>query len=201
MDDDKTMKTQAEAGADETQAEPVVVRPLADGADETEDVKPKETPADAGKEQPVADADSDETADSKDGDETEEERSFKKAVAEQAREDERPHSSNFTLRKIIGGDILTNQMIRNNIWLIVLIVGIMVVYITNRYKVQKDLLEIDKLKQELEDAKYRALSSSSNLTERCRESHVLETLKQGPDSDLRQSDRPPFIIEVPENEK
>lgn len=131
--------------------------------------------------------------------ESETERHIKKAIAEQAREDERPQSSNFTLRKILGGDILTAQMLRNNIWLIVLVVFFAVIYITNRYQVQKDLIELDRLKAELDDAKYRALSSSSNLTEKSRESHVLETLSQGPDSSLKMSDRPPYIIEVPDN--
>lgn len=130
--------------------------------------------------------------------ESQEEIHLREAIHEQAREDERPQSSNFTLRKILGGDILTAQMLRNNIWLMILIVVFVVVYITNRYKVQKDLLEIDRLNTQLEDAKYRALSSSSNLTEKSRESHVIETLKNGPDSTLKQSDRPPYIIEVPE---
>lgn len=130
--------------------------------------------------------------------EAESDRHLKEAIAEQAREDERPHSTSFTLGKILGGDILTAQTIRNNIWLIVLIVGFVVLYITNRYKVQRDLLEIDKLNTQLEDAKYRALSSSSNLTEKSRESHVIESLQNSPDSSLHQSDRPPYIIEVPE---
>lgn len=130
--------------------------------------------------------------------ETESDKKLRKAIADQAREDERPHSSNFTLAKILGGDILTAQTLRNNIGLMLLIVGFIVVYITNRYKVQKDLLEIDKLNTELEDAKYKALSISSTLTEKSRESHVLESLKNGPDSALRQSDRPPYIIEVPD---
>lgn len=121
---------------------------------------------------------------------------FKEAIAEQAREDERPHSSNFTLGKILGGDILTAEMLRNNIWLMILVVAFIVVYITNRYKVQKDLLEIDKLNTELEDAKYRALSSSSDLTEKSRESHVMDVLKNGADSSLKHSDRPPYIINV-----
>ena len=112
--------------------------------------------------------------------ETESDKKLRKAIADQAREDERPHSSNFTLAKILGGDILTAQTLRNNIGLMLLIVGFIVVYITNRYKVQKDLLEIDKLNTELEDAKYKALSISSTLTEKSRESHVLESLKNGP---------------------
>lgn len=123
---------------------------------------------------------------------------LKAAIAEQAREDEQPQSSNFTLRKIIGGDILSAHILRNNIWLIIVIVGFIIVYISNRYSVQKYLLEIDKLNTELEDAKYRALSSSSQLTEKSRESHILELLKNRKDSVLKMSDRPPYIINVPE---
>ena len=123
---------------------------------------------------------------------------LKAAIAEQAREDEQPQSSNFTLRKILGGDILSAHILRNNIWLIIVIVGFIIVYISNRYSVQKFLLEIDKLNTELEDAKYRALSSSSQLTEKSRESHILELLKNRKDSVLKMSDRPPYIINVPE---
>ena len=123
---------------------------------------------------------------------------LKAAIAEQAREDEQPQSSNFTLRKILGGDILSAHILRNNIWLIIVIVGFIIVYISNRYSVQKYLLEIDKLNTELEDAKYRALSSSRQLTEKSRESHILELLKNRKDSVLKMSDRPPYIINVPE---
>ena len=57
---------------------------------------------------------------------------------------------------------------------------------------------IDKLESDLKDAKYKALSSSSTLTAKSRESHVLEVLKQNKDSLLHQADQPPYIIEVPE---
>ena len=123
---------------------------------------------------------------------------IKAAIEEQAREDEQPQSSNFTLRKILGGDILSTRLLRNNIWLIITIVFFTIVYISNRYSVQKYLIDIDKLQKELEDAKYRALSSSSQLTEKTRESHILEILKTRKDSVLKMSDRPPYIIDVPE---
>ena len=123
---------------------------------------------------------------------------IKAAIEEQAREDEQPQSSNFTLRKILGGDILSARLLRNNIWLIITIVFFTIVYISNRYSVQKYLIDIDKLRNELDDAKYRALSSSSQLTEKTRESHILEILKTRKDSVLKMSDRPPYIIDVPE---
>lgn len=127
----------------------------------------------------------------------EEEQILKNAIEDQAREDERPLASNFTLKKILGGDIFSAHFLRNNIGLIVLIVFFIIIYISNRYSVQKDLIEIDRLQKELSDAKYRSLSSSSQLTERSRESHVLEILKTNKDSVLKISSRPPFIINVP----
>ena len=123
---------------------------------------------------------------------------FKEVLNEQAREDEEPMSNNFTLRKILGGDILSAKMMRSQIWLIIIIVLFVIVYISNRYSVQKNLLEIDNLNKELQDVKYKALSSSSQLTEKSRESHVLELLKQNNDSTLKMPEQPPYIIEVKE---
>lgn len=125
---------------------------------------------------------------------------LKAAIKEQAREDESNLSNNISLRKIIGGDFLTAKMIRSQIWLVVLVVFITIIYIANRYSCQQDLIEIDKLSTELKDAKYKALSSSSQLTERCRESHVLEILKNNKDSVLHIANQPPYIIDVPDNE-
>ena len=134
----------------------------------------------------------------KEKEEKEEVEKIKAAIEEQAREDEQPQSSSFTLRKILGGDILSARLLRNNIWLIITIVFFTIVYISNRYSVQKYLIDIDKLRNELDDAKYRALSSSSQLTEKTRESHILEILKTRKDSVLKMSDRPPYIIDLPE---
>ena len=130
--------------------------------------------------------------------EANEEMTLKAVLKNKAREDEEPLSANFTLYKILGGDILTARLIRSQIWLIMLVVFFVIVYISNRYSVQQQLLEIDVLNKELKDAKYKALSSSSELTERCRESRVLEMLRQNKDSRLKMPSQPPYIINVPE---
>lgn len=104
----------------------------------------------------------------------------------------------LTLRKILGGDFLSAELVRHNIGLLVLIVFFMVVYVAFRYQCQQDLILIDKKKTELKDAKYKALSSSSMLTERCRESQVLKKLRQNDDTLLHISDQPPYIINIPE---
>lgn len=126
------------------------------------------------------------------------EESFKEVIAQQAIEGEAPQSSNFTLRKILGGDILTARVIRRQIWLVILIVFFVIIYISNRYSIQKDLIEIDQLQKELQDAKYKALSSSSQITEKSRESNVLDMLKNNKDSILHIATQPPYIINVPE---
>ena len=104
----------------------------------------------------------------------------------------------LNLRTILGGDFLTADMVRRQIWLIVLMVLFTIIYVASRYQCQQDLIAIDKLEKELLHAKYKALSSSSTLTEKCRESHVLEALKQNRDTLLHISDQPPYIINVPE---
>ncbi len=124
--------------------------------------------------------------------------SLQEAIKEQAREDEQPQSANFTLRKILGGDWLTADFLRRQIGVILLIVGFTIVYISNRYSCQKDMLEIDRLNAELTDAKYKALSSSSELTEKCRESNVLDLLRNNKDSVLKIANQPPYIINIPQ---
>ncbi len=119
-------------------------------------------------------------------------------IKEQATEDESPLSANFTLRKILGGDILNTSTIRHQIWLFLLIAFILLIYISNRYSCQQNLIEIDKLKRELQDARYKALSTSSQITEKSRESNVLNMLKDNKDSVLHIANQPPFIINVPE---
>ena len=124
--------------------------------------------------------------------------SLKEVIAKQAIEEEASGSSSFTLRKILGGDILTAQIVRRQIWLVILIVFFVIIYISNRYNIQNDIIELDKLQKELQDTKYKALSTSSQITEKSRESNVLDMLKNNKDSVLHIATQPPYIINVPE---
>jgi len=119
-------------------------------------------------------------------------------IKDQVKEEDPKLTSNVTLRSILGGDFLTADMVRRQIWLMVIVVLFCVVYVAIRYQCQQDLIAIDKLEKELLDAKYKALTSSSTLTEKCRESHVLEALKHNKDSLLQTAAQPPYIINVPE---
>lgn len=126
-----------------------------------------------------------------------EELTLKEVIEETATEDESPQSIKFSLRKILGGDILNAAIIRRQVWLILLIAFFMVIYVSNRYSCQQDIIEIDKLHQQLTEAKYKALSSQSELTEVSRESNVLDMLKNNKDSVLKIASQPPYFIEIP----
>ena len=112
-------------------------------------------------------------------------------------EDDVPISS-LTLKTILGGDILTSTIISRQAGVILLGVVFVIIYVAFRYQCQRDIITINKMETTLKDAKYKALSSSSTLTERCRERHVFEQLRDNKDSLLKASDQPPYIINVPE---
>lgn len=113
-------------------------------------------------------------------------------------EDDSAPTATLTLRKILGGDILSGELMRRQVWLFLLIALFITVYVAFRYQCQQDMIDIAKLELRLTDAKYKALSSSSNLTERCRESHVLDMLRAHQDSLIHTSTQPPYKIYIPE---
>ena len=121
-----------------------------------------------------------------------------KRIKESTSEDDETPVGALTLKQILGGDYLF-AMVRNHVILILFVVFFFVFYIGVRYQCEQDVLEINQLEKDLVDAKYRALSSSSNLTELCRQSNVLRVLHENQDTLLHLSDQPPYIIEVPED--
>jgi len=118
-------------------------------------------------------------------------------MKESASEDDDAPVGTLTLKQIVGGDYLF-AMVRHHVALIMLVVLMLVIYVGVRYQCEQDVLEINQLEKDLVDAKYKAMSSSSNLTELCRQSNVLKVLRESQDTLLQLSDQPPFIIEIPE---
>lgn len=55
--------------------------------------------------------------------------SLKEVIKQNATEEESPLSKNFTLNKILGGDILTSSTIRRQIWVFLLIAFFTLIYI------------------------------------------------------------------------
>ncbi|WP_052342181.1 FtsL-like putative cell division protein [Xylanibacter brevis] len=138
-----------------------------------------------------------ETSTEETSDENEKTSSAYEQLKESTTEDDDDMTGTLTLRQILGGDHLL-VFVRHHVWLILLIMLLTTVYVGFRYQCQKDVIEISDLEKVLTDAKYKALASSSNLTELCRQSNVLKVLRENNDSLLRISDQPPYIINIPE---
>lgn len=135
-----------------------------------------------------------------DDNETGPQKSFADMVKERATEGDSKPNAATNLRSIINGDMLNAKVVRNQIGVFLLITLFVFIYISNRYACQRNLVKINKLTKELTDAKFRALSSTSELTEKSRESRVLDMLRACQDSTLHIASQPPYIITVPKEE-
>lgn len=102
-------------------------------------------------------------------------------------------SKHLSLRSILGGDILANDFFKRQTRLLILIMILTVLYIDNRYSSQQELIEIDRLKKELVDIKYDALTRSSELMEKSRQSRIEEYISTE-DSHLQTATNRPYLI-------
>ena len=99
-----------------------------------------------------------------------------------------------SLREILGGDYLIGSFLRRQIWFILFLVLLSIVYITNRYASQQEILEEEEMRKELVEKKNYALTQYAELTMRTRQSSLERILKNFGDSTLLSAKEAPFII-------
>lgn len=80
---------------------------------------------------------------------------------------------------------INGQWFRKQIGVIVLIVFCTIIYITNRYQAQQEIIDEELLRKEFQDWKFRSLTRNSELTLRTRQSKLEEQLKLRGDSTLK----------------
>jgi hypothetical protein len=101
--------------------------------------------------------------------------------------------NHMSIRSILGGDILANDFFKRQTTLLILIMVLTILYIDNRYTSQQEMIEIDRLKKELIDIKYDALTRSSELMEKSRQSRIEEYISTE-ESHLETSTSRPYLI-------
>lgn len=79
--------------------------------------------------------------------------------------------------------------------LCVLVLGI-IIYITNRYQAEQEIIEEENLRQELQDWKFRSLTRNSELTFYTRQSQIEEKLRNFGDTTLLPAVEAPIKIEM-----
>ena len=102
-------------------------------------------------------------------------------------------SKHMSVRSILGGDILANDFFKRQTNLLILIMVLTILYIDNRYECQQEMIEIDRLKKELIDIKYDALTRSSELMEKSRQSRIEEYISTE-ESHLETATNRPYLI-------
>ena len=88
---------------------------------------------------------------------------------------------------------IDGQWFKRQIGVILLIVAGTILYITNRYQAQQEIIEEESLRAELQDWRFRSLTRSSELTLKSRQSKLEEQLKSFGDSTLMPAATASFI--------
>ena len=101
-------------------------------------------------------------------------------------------SVNVSLRTIIGGDVLAGRWFRQHLTFLLFLVFLAILYVTNRYAYQKEMIDNRKLTLALEDRRLRSVVATSNLTEYTRRSNISVQLT---DSTLQSSSKPFYYIQ------
>lgn len=99
----------------------------------------------------------------------------------------------MTLASILGGDILTGGWFRRQFFYILMLVAMVVIYISNRYSCQQQLIEQKALNDTLLDRRFKALTRSSQLKERMRRSYIEGALT---DTTLQTASTPSYTFKV-----
>ncbi len=109
-------------------------------------------------------------------------------------EDEERRPEIGQLKDLLRMLSIDGKWFREQIGVICLIVAGVIVYITNRYQAQQEMLEEDRLRKELLDWKYRSITRSSELTFRTRQTNVMDKLRENGDSTLLPGKTAPYIL-------
>ena len=98
------------------------------------------------------------------------------------------------LKDVLQALSINGLWFRKQLGVLALILFGIIIYISNRYQAQNEMIEEDKLHEELQDWKYRSMTRSSELTLRCRQSQLEEQMKAMGDSTLCSSNDPVYEL-------
>ncbi|MBP5361281.1 MAG: hypothetical protein J6129_07395 [Bacteroidaceae bacterium] len=100
----------------------------------------------------------------------------------------------LSLPHVLRGDILTTKWLRKQIWWMVMVVFMALIYVNNGYAAQKELIKNQNLKDELKETHYDAMARSSQLMRNSRRSIIVDKLATT-NSTLTMPERQPATIE------
>ncbi|MCQ2066862.1 MAG: hypothetical protein MJY65_04320 [Bacteroidaceae bacterium] len=102
----------------------------------------------------------------------------------------------MNIRQILkGDDPRIMAFLKRQIPFIMLVIGMVLFYIANRYDSQCDLVRIEKLKKELTDVRYQALNITSDVSAKSKPSYIEKAVGSG-NYGLQSAEQAPFILKT-----
>lgn len=194
--DEELFNEELDTERQDSQEEESLVEGILEGESE-EEVEPDEEDIDETSEEEEADEDLSE----------EEE-------ASQPTEDEKELAKTFKMRRLLramlrdedseGGSMkdmfddiqISGEWLKRHWSFILIVVVCMLLFVTNRYQAQQEIIEESRLKRELNDIRFIWLTQFCELTRSQRQSQIEETLIQRGDTTLKPRKEAPFLIKA-----
>lgn len=99
----------------------------------------------------------------------------------------------LNLRTFFGGDFLFGPWFKKYFWYFVMVVAMLIIYVSNRYYCQQEIILSTRLNDTLQDRRYKALTLSSEIKSLTRRSVVEKNLN---DTTLKTSTTPIYTLSV-----
>ena len=94
------------------------------------------------------------------------------------KEDKKKATTGSFIKELLSGSMITEKIILKNLWYILLITLLALIYIGNRFHAEKITREASRLSREVRDLRAEALSTSANLMSVSRQSEVFRMVKE-----------------------
>ena len=98
------------------------------------------------------------------------------------------------IKDVIAGDVFLKEAVQKQFLYVGLLFLLSLIYVNNRFLYEKELREVERLRNEVVDLRYRSLTLSKDMKLAGRRTMIIETL-DAMGVDLEESAKPIVIIE------
>ena len=119
---------------------------------------------------------------------------MEEAAKETKQKKEKAKSGSF-MKELLSGSMVTEKIILNNLWYVLLLTLIAAIYIGNRFHAEKITRETTKLQREVKELRAESLATSADLMYISRQSEVYRLVKEK-GLDLEELKAPPYRLLV-----
>ena len=105
----------------------------------------------------------------------------------------------FSFREIVNGDIFAREQLMKNLWYILFVVFLTVIYIYNKYQTENVLIDIIETQKEVKELRVYSVTNATELMSLSKESEVIRLVQEN-ELGIKELKRPPekIVIKVKE---